>query len=49
MSKQMSKQKTIELSPEGKSSIEVIDERYMIIKAKKITLNNQVAVNGQQI
>jgi len=48
MSKQMSKQKTIELSPEGKSSIEVIDERYMIIKAKKITLNNQVTLQGQQ-
>lgn len=44
----MSKQKTIKLSPEGKSLIDIIDERHMIIKAKKITLNNQVVVNGQQ-
>ncbi|WP_258088411.1 hypothetical protein [Weissella fangxianensis] len=44
----MSKQKTIELSPDGKCSIEIIDKRHMIIKSEKVTLNGQITLQGQQ-
>lgn len=36
------KRKTIELSPDGKSSIEIIDSRHMIIKSPKIIIDGQV-------
>lgn len=44
----MSKQKTIELSPDGKCSIEIVDKRHMIIKSKKVTLNGQTTLQNQQ-
>lgn len=44
----MSEQKTIELSPDGKSSIEIVDEHHMIIKSKKVMLGGQVTLQDQQ-
>ncbi|MFL2019338.1 hypothetical protein [Weissella hellenica] len=44
----MSKQKTIELSPDGKCSIEIIDERHMIIKCKTLILNGKTISLDQQ-
>lgn len=44
----MSKQKAIELSHDGKSSIEIVDKRCMIIKSKKVTLDGQVTLQLQQ-
>lgn len=43
------RQKTIELSPDGKSSIEIIDSRRMIIKSPKIIINGQVKFLRQWI
>lgn len=45
----MDKQKTIELSPDGKSSIEIVDNHHMIIKAQKIIIDGQVKFQCQQI
>ena len=44
----MIKQKTIELSPDGKSSIEIVDDSHIIINSKRIILNGQVTLQDQQ-
>ena len=44
----MSKQKTIELSPDGKSSIEIVDKRHMKKKKKKVMLNGRTTLQNQQ-
>lgn len=44
----MNKQKTIELSV-GDSSIEIVDNHHMIIKAQKIIIDGQVKFQCQQI
>ena len=45
----MSKQKTIELSPDGKCSIEIVDKRHMIIKSQKIIIDGKVKFQRQRI